>query len=353
GPPVAVADRQVIVGEPADAAARAAIGGDDHAVHRLRRLQLEPALATPARLVGRAQVLGHHALVAGGQRTGEDRMGLGHRRDHGALGQIAAAGHASEGPPSTLRGLVDEGLALGDQAIEEVQGQRNLAEERLDVVDAAEATHQLLEGQRSASRIEGDDLAVEDERRAAEAAAADLGDIGTARGAVGQAAGPDPDALAASAIASSTRPSDPPVPIAPPMMRPITSRSASEARAARAVSRWSLSRRAPAPPASATPTNAASTSAMVRGGPVAGPTSLAGAGKPRTFSTRGSDTGNGRPVINATALATSSAGRVRRNSATSRRLPSRLAVLTSSTQSVVKSAKAVIGHPLCANPRES
>src|SRR5206468_12974131 len=57
--------------------------------------------------------------------------------------------------------------------------------------------------------------------------------------------------------------------------------------------------------------------------------------------------------INATALATSSAGRVRRNSATSRRLPSRLAVLTSSTQSVVKSAKAVIGHPLCASPRES
>src|SRR2546429_4847743 len=42
---------QVIVGEPAPTPPRAAVGGHDDAVHRLRRLQLEPALTAAAGLV--------------------------------------------------------------------------------------------------------------------------------------------------------------------------------------------------------------------------------------------------------------------------------------------------------------
>ena len=49
---VPVDDRKVVVGQPANAAAGAAVGGDDHAVDRFRGLQLEPALAAAARRIG-------------------------------------------------------------------------------------------------------------------------------------------------------------------------------------------------------------------------------------------------------------------------------------------------------------
>src|SRR5205814_1375863 len=73
GEAVTVTDGQVVVREPAPAPARAAVGGDDDAVDRLRDLQLEPALAAPAGLVGAAEVLRHHALVTRGERPREER----------------------------------------------------------------------------------------------------------------------------------------------------------------------------------------------------------------------------------------------------------------------------------------
>src|SRR4029453_14831908 len=67
---VAVPPPQSVVGEPAAAAARAAVDGDDDAIQSLRRLDLEPALASAAGLVGAPEVFRHDALVAGSERPG-------------------------------------------------------------------------------------------------------------------------------------------------------------------------------------------------------------------------------------------------------------------------------------------
>ena len=57
----------------------------------------------------------------------------------------------------------------------------------LDAAHPAEAAHQLLERQRAPGRVEGDHLAVQDERRAGEIAPGDGHDVGQAAGDVGHA----------------------------------------------------------------------------------------------------------------------------------------------------------------------
>src|SRR5919197_2724422 len=121
-PSLTLAHRQMIVGEPSHASTRSAVDGDDHAVDRVGGLELEPALAPSPRLVGRAQILGHHAFVTGGQGALTKLSGSHHRVDGRSLGQIAPAGESLEGFPACRVRLVDEGAPLGHQAVEEVQG---------------------------------------------------------------------------------------------------------------------------------------------------------------------------------------------------------------------------------------
>ena len=55
--------------KPAGAAAVAPFGGEDDEIERVRALDLEPAAAAPARVVGRVERLHHHAFVAARQRV--------------------------------------------------------------------------------------------------------------------------------------------------------------------------------------------------------------------------------------------------------------------------------------------
>ncbi len=81
--------------------------------------------------------------------------------------------------------------------------------------------------------------------------------------------------------------------ISPKMIRWSRSRSSGVARAASSPSRLSRTRREPGPDASATAAKASATSARVSGAP---PSAAATAGRPRTFSTRGSEAENTRPL---------------------------------------------------------
>src|SRR5262245_55057145 len=67
GEALALYHREVIVGQPARAAPRAAIRGHDHAVDGVGALELEPPLASTPRRVEAGEVLGHDALVTGGE----------------------------------------------------------------------------------------------------------------------------------------------------------------------------------------------------------------------------------------------------------------------------------------------
>ena len=136
----------MVVGEPPAPPARAPIDGDDEAVHGLRRLELEPALAAASRLVHAAKVLRHRALVPGGERTGQELAGRRRRGHERALGEMATSGDAGQRLPATRVGLVDERTPGGHEAVEKVQRERHLADEPVHLVDAAESSHQLLEG---------------------------------------------------------------------------------------------------------------------------------------------------------------------------------------------------------------
>src|SRR5262249_30437218 len=103
---VAVAHREVIVGQPANASAGPTVDGDDHAVDRPRRFELDPALATTAGLVRAREVLGHDTLVPRRERRGAECRRLRLVAHDAPLGEIAAAGDRGQRLPASLVWLV-------------------------------------------------------------------------------------------------------------------------------------------------------------------------------------------------------------------------------------------------------
>src|SRR5215470_2455855 len=123
------------------------------------------------------------------------------------------------------------------------------------------------------------------------------------------------------------------------MTRWSRSRSPAVARPARACSRSSRRRRDPGPLASATVPKASATSASVSVADVA----AGAAGRPRTFSTRGSEAANGRPLRYVTARSRSSAGRSRRYDATTRRFSRRPGLPATWARRVTRSERSAMG----------
>ena len=142
---VAITHGQVVVRQPAGAPSGAPVGGDDHAVERPRRLELEPALAAAARLVRAGGVLRHDALVSRRERPLEKGAGRVRRADDHALREAEPAGDGGERLPALRVWPIDQRPSLDHEAVEEVERERHLSDEHLDAVHAPEATHQLLE----------------------------------------------------------------------------------------------------------------------------------------------------------------------------------------------------------------
>src|SRR5438094_10528518 len=116
---------------------------------------------------------------------------------------MASAGNGRQRIPADAIGLVDERTPVGHEAVEEVEGKRDLAGEPLDLVDPPESPHELLEGQGPARGVERHDLAVEDVGARRQLPPRRFDDVGQARGDVGQAARPDGESLAVTGALSA------------------------------------------------------------------------------------------------------------------------------------------------------
>ena len=77
-----VAGAEVDVGEPAAAAAGAPLDREHHQVEGVHRLHLHPGGAAPAGVVGRGEVLDHHALVAEVEHPETNASALAHVVGH-------------------------------------------------------------------------------------------------------------------------------------------------------------------------------------------------------------------------------------------------------------------------------
>ena len=142
----------------------APFGGEHDEVERVRALDLEPARAAPAGLVGRVERLHHHAFVAARERVGVEGLGGGdvggdEARDHERRRQRARRARRS----ARARAARAASAPSRVQAIEEVDRERQLGAHALDVELAAEAAHRHLERLRRAVGGERDRLAVEDQ----------------------------------------------------------------------------------------------------------------------------------------------------------------------------------------------
>ena len=159
-----IARAEVQVRQPALAPAVAPLGGEHDEVERVRALDLEPARAAAAGLVGRVERLRHHALVAARERVGVEGLGGGdvggdEARDHerrrqrrGERGEALAApaGRAATSPSRCRQSKKND-------------RERQLGAQSRDVELAAEAAHRHLERRGAPSARERDRLAVEDQ----------------------------------------------------------------------------------------------------------------------------------------------------------------------------------------------
>ena len=160
-----VARAQVEVAEPALAAAAAPLGGEDHQVQGVGGLELEPAAAAAAGLVGGLEGLGDQALVAPLQGLLEEGLGGVLVLELGAGHPQVAGDQVREGAPALGSRPVDPVLAAGVEHVEEERGQGELGAQGSDVEAAAEAAHGDLEGVGASLRVQGEHLAVQHELR--------------------------------------------------------------------------------------------------------------------------------------------------------------------------------------------
>ena len=163
------------------------LGREHDEVERERRLDLQPAPASPAGLVRCSERLHQHALVTLGQRGGEEPLGFlrvgGHEPGHAHR----LREHRLERREPLSGGAVEQVVAVEVEAVEEDRRERDRPSQLVDVELAAEAAHRHLERPWPAAVVERDRLAVEDEGFDRELPNR-LDELGHAGGDVGQVA---------------------------------------------------------------------------------------------------------------------------------------------------------------------
>jgi hypothetical protein len=137
------------------------LGREHDEVERVRRLHLEPAAATAARLVRRVEGLHHHTLVTALERIREKALGLRKvigfdARHEQFLGD--PLGEAGEPLPSRT---VEQVHTVDVEAVEEERRKRDALTQRLHPAPAAEAAHGHLEREGTPFAVEGDHLTVQ------------------------------------------------------------------------------------------------------------------------------------------------------------------------------------------------
>ena len=104
------------------APAAAPLDREHDQVEGVHGLDLDPGRAAATGVVGRGQVLDHHALVAGGERVGEERRGLAPRRGDQPGHPVRARGPGRPAPRSrSAAGASSRSLAVEVQQVEEVR----------------------------------------------------------------------------------------------------------------------------------------------------------------------------------------------------------------------------------------
>src|SRR2546427_163874 len=158
-----VAHGEPVVRQPAFPPAASPFGRGDREVEVVRRLDLEPLLASLPNGVRRLELLRHQPFVSGDEGLLEEGLDLVlPLRDPAGRQQLR--GHEPfEDLPSLPVRRVDQRSAIEVEHVEEIQLQRNLFRGRLDPVHASEAAHEVLERERLSVLVHRDDLAFEQE----------------------------------------------------------------------------------------------------------------------------------------------------------------------------------------------
>ena len=151
-----VAGAEMDVGEPAAAAAGAPLDGEHHQVEGVDRLHLHPCRAAPPGVVGRGEVLHHHALVAEVEHVRDERLGLGDVGRDQPGDQVLLRHESGERLEPLGAGGVDQVAAVEVEQVEEVRRE-------VDALTHRRAGRGLLERARAALVVESEHLAVEDE----------------------------------------------------------------------------------------------------------------------------------------------------------------------------------------------
>src|SRR5205807_10223039 len=134
----------MVVAQPAHPPPAAPVGSDDHHVEFVGRFDFEPFLSSRTDRIVAREGLRHETLVSLFQRRFHEKLNLLTVRGYDSWSKAFFWHNLGEYPPTVGVRLIDQGLPLNLQRVEELEFERNLPRHIIDLVHPSKPPHQVL-----------------------------------------------------------------------------------------------------------------------------------------------------------------------------------------------------------------
>src|SRR5712692_3034617 len=152
----------MVVAQPAHPPPAAPVSSDDHHVELVGRFDLEPFLSSRTNRIVARQGLRHETLVSVFQRRFHKTLNYLNVRGYDSWSKAFCWNNLGEYLPTVGVRLIDQGLPINLQRVEEVEFERNLTRHIIDLVHPSKPPHQLLKRYRFARRSGRDNLSLDE-----------------------------------------------------------------------------------------------------------------------------------------------------------------------------------------------
>src|SRR5438445_110248 len=122
----------MVVAQPAHPPPAAPVGSDDHHVEFVGRFDFEPFLSSRTDRIVAREGLRHETLVSLFQRRFHEKLNLLTVRGYDSWSKAFFWHNLGEYPPTVAVRLIDHGLTINLQRVEEVEFERNLTRHIID-----------------------------------------------------------------------------------------------------------------------------------------------------------------------------------------------------------------------------
>src|SRR5207249_6753186 len=152
----------MVVAQPAHPPATPPVSRDDHNIEPICWLDLEPFLSPGTNRIVAGQRLRHETFMSFFQGGLHEALDLLNVRGYDPRSKPVLRNNLGQNLPTLGVRLIDHGLPVNLQRVEEVEFERNLASHILDLMDPSKSPHQILKRHRFTGLSSGDYLSFDE-----------------------------------------------------------------------------------------------------------------------------------------------------------------------------------------------